>query len=195
MVGGRCSVKPQIEVSSLTGSKDLGLRMAKRDEKRWSLMRFGPFALALAAAAGLAVVAPETWGLRIVLVGLTALVALGLYDVVQRSHAVLRNYPITGHFRWLSEAVRPQIRQYFVEGENDGTPFSRSQRSLVYARAKNEGSERAFGTQLNVYQRGYEFIAHSTRPAKIADPRSFRVESAVRSAPGPTRLRSSTFLR
>jgi glutamate synthase domain-containing protein 2 len=176
MVGGRCSVKPQIEVSSLTGSKDLGLRMAKRDEKRWSLLRFSPFALALAAAVALAALVPHTWGSKIVLGVLTALVVLGLYDLVQRSHALLRNYPITGHFRWLSEAVRPEIRQYFVEGENDATPFSRSQRSLVYARAKNEGSERAFGTQLNVYQRGYEFIAHSTRPAKVADPRSFRVE-------------------
>jgi hypothetical protein len=107
MVGGRCSVKPQIEVSSLTGSKDLGLRMAKRDEKRWSLLRFSPFALALAAAVALAALVPHTWGSKIVLGVLTALVVLGLYDLVQRSHALLRNYPITGNFRWLSEAVRP----------------------------------------------------------------------------------------
>lgn len=152
-----------------------GRVMAKRDEKRWSLMRFIPFALALAAAAALATAGPAGPGWTIVLIVLAALVGLGLYDLVQRSHALLRNYPITGHFRWLSEGVRPQIRQYFVEGENDATPFSRSQRSLVYARAKNEGSERAFGTQLNVYQRGYEFIAHSTRPAKPGDPRAFRV--------------------
>jgi glutamate synthase domain-containing protein 2 len=97
-----------------------------------------------------------------------------VYDLIQRSHSVLRNYPITGHFRWLFESVRPQIRQYFIEGDNDRTPFSRSQRSLVYARAKNEGSERAFGTQLDVYERGYEFIAHSTRPAPPGDPRTFR---------------------
>ena len=110
------------------------------------------------------------------LAGLAAGVTLlGLYDVLQTRHSILRNYPISGHFRWLFESVRPQVRQYLIEGENDQTPFSRSQRSLVYARAKNEGSERAFGTQLDVYERGYEFIAHSTRPAPPADPQTFRV--------------------
>ncbi|HKG99914.1 MAG TPA: FMN-binding glutamate synthase family protein, partial [Bradyrhizobium sp.] len=83
--------------------------------------------------------------------------------------------PVTGIFRWLFEAIRPQIRQYLVEGDNEQNPFSRSQRSLVYARAKNEGSERAFGTQLDVYAGGYEFMAHSARPAPPADPQTFRI--------------------
>jgi glutamate synthase domain-containing protein 2 len=108
-----------------------------------------------------------------VAVGL-ALALLGVYDLVQKSHSVRRNYPITGNFRWLFESMRPQVRQYLIEGENDQTPFSRSQRSLVYARAKGQGSERAFGTQLDVYGRGYEFIAHSARPAPPADPDTFR---------------------
>ena len=62
-----------------------------------------------------------------------------------------------------------------IEGDQEKTPFSRSQRSLVYARSKNESSERAFGTLLDVYQNGYEFIAHSTRPAPVADPKTFRL--------------------
>jgi glutamate synthase domain-containing protein 2 len=102
-------------------------------------------------------------------------VLLGLYDLTQRPHSLRRNYPITANFRWLFEAVRPQIRQYLIEGDNEQSPFSRSQRSLVYARAKDEGSERAFGTQLDVYGSGYEFIAHSARPAPPADPSTFRI--------------------
>ena len=115
---------------------------------------------------------PWLW---IVVAGGGALTLLGLYDLIQRSHSVRRNYPITGLLRWLFEAIRPQVRQYLIEGDNEQSPFSRSQRSLVYARAKNEGSERAFGTQLDVYESGYEFIAHSTRPAPPADIASFRV--------------------
>ena len=101
---------------------------------------------------------------------------LGLYDVVQQRHSVRRNYPVTGILRWLLEGIRPQIRQYLIESDNEQSPFSRSQRSLVYARAKNEGSERAFGTQLDVYENGYEFVAHSARPAPTTDPSTFRVQ-------------------
>ncbi|HEX8669863.1 MAG TPA: FMN-binding glutamate synthase family protein [Allosphingosinicella sp.] len=86
-----------------------------------------------------------------------------------------RNYPIIGNLRWLFESIRPEIRQYLIEGDNEEAPFSRSQRSLVYARSKNEGSELAFGTLLDVYGNGYEFMAHSTRPAPPADPASFRI--------------------
>ena len=145
-----------------------------RRETRWSLGRFLPFALILALAFLLAFFWPGRSFLGTLLIIAAALAILGAYDLVQRSHSVLRNYPVTGHFRWLFESIRPQIRQYLIEGENEQTPFSRSQRSLVYARAKNEGSERAFGTQLDVYEGGYEFIAHSTRPAPLADPRTFR---------------------
>ena len=63
-----------------------------------------------------------------------ALTLLGFYDLVQRSHAVRRNYPIIGNLRWLFESIRPEIRQYLIEGENEQAPFSRGQRSLVYAR-------------------------------------------------------------
>jgi glutamate synthase domain-containing protein 2 len=104
-----------------------------------------------------------------------ALTLLGLYDLMQRRHAVRRNYPIIGNLRWVLESIRPEIRQYLIEGDNEEAPFSRAQRSLVYARSKNEGSELAFGTLLNVYDDGYEFMAHSARPAAPSDPATFRV--------------------
>ena len=112
------------------------------------------------------------WAITLVLV---SLVAVGLHDVVQRDHSILRNYPVLGHVRWIVELIRPEIRQYLIQGDEEAAPFSRSQRSLVYARAKAEGSERPFGTLLDVYRDGYEFIGHSTRPVSAADPASFRV--------------------
>lgn len=100
---------------------------------------------------------------------------LGVMDLVQTHHAVLRNYPILGHIRYWMETIRPEIRQYLLEADNDALPFSRSQRSLVYARAKNERSDKPFGTLMDVYQDGYEFISHSNRPVEMRDPESFRL--------------------
>jgi glutamate synthase domain-containing protein 2 len=101
---------------------------------------------------------------------------IGLYDLCQTQHAVLRNYPIIGHIRYLVEGIRPEIRQYLLENDDDKLPFSRSQRSLVYARAKNEDGDRPFGTLMDVYADGYEFISHSIRPAAVGEPESFRIE-------------------
>ena len=101
---------------------------------------------------------------------------VGINDVLQTRHAVRRNYPILGHIRYLVEAIRPEIRQYLLEADEDELPFSRAQRSLVYARAKNEGADKPFGTLINVYQSGFEFISHSMRPAPLSDPSGFRVD-------------------
>src|SRR6267154_5086030 len=65
-----------------------------------------------------------------------ALTLLGIRDLTQKSHAVLRNYPISAHIRFLLEEIRPEMRQYFFESEKDGMPFSRDTRALVYQRAK-----------------------------------------------------------
>ncbi len=78
------------------------------------------------------------------------LVLLGVRDVRQRRHAVLRNYPVIGHLRFLLEFIRPEMRQYFIESDNEAAPFSRQQRSLVYQRAKGDSDKRPFGTQLDV---------------------------------------------
>lgn len=115
---------------------------------------------------------PGLWPLALLATGL---VAIGLFDLAQTRHSVRRNYPVIGNVRWLIEWIRPEIRQYLIESDSDQTPFSRSQRTLVYARSKGEGSERAFGTQLDVYREGYEFIAPSIRPVPLEDPVRFRV--------------------
>ena len=100
---------------------------------------------------------------------------IGVHDMLQRGHAILRNYPVIGHVRWMAELVRPEIRQYLLEADEDAAPFSRSQRSLVYQRAKGEAGEQPFGTLLDTYRDGYEFVAHSMMPVKAADPASFRI--------------------
>jgi glutamate synthase domain-containing protein 2 len=103
-----------------------------------------------------------------------ALTAVGIADLCQKEHALLRNYPILAHFRYLFEAVRPEIRQYFLEEDAAATPFSRNQRSLVYQRAKQVIDKRPFGTQMDVYQSDYEWINHSIVPEKVGS-HDFRI--------------------
>lgn len=104
-----------------------------------------------------------------------ALSALGIYDLLQTHHAITRNYPVIGHIRFLVESVRPELRQYLFETDFEKLPFSRIERSLVYARAKNDPDQRPFGTQLDAYADGYEFIGHSILAAPKADPAGFRI--------------------
>ncbi|MBT9595256.1 MAG: FMN-binding glutamate synthase family protein [Vitreoscilla sp.] len=94
-------------------------------------------------------------------------VALGLRDLRQAPRAVLRNYPVIGHLRYLLEFIRPEIRQYFIESDHEAAPFSRQQRSLVYQRAKGDSDKRPFGTQLDVHEEGYEWINHSLQPTTL----------------------------
>ena len=96
------------------------------------------------------------------------LTTLGVYDLRQRRHSVLRNYPVIGHLRFVLEYIRPEIRQYFIESDTEAAPFSRAQRSLVYQRAKAEPANRPFGTQLDVGANGYEWINHSLQPTRLA---------------------------
>ena len=118
---------------------------------------------------------PAVWAIPMFALS-AALTAIGIYDLAQPMHSVRRNYPIIGHLRWFFEEIRPEIRQYLIEDDRVKVPFSRAQRSLVYARAKNESSDRAFGTLVDVYENGYEFIAHSTRPAPAGEPATFRID-------------------
>ena len=98
---------------------------------------------------------------------LLALALLGWYDLRQTRHAILRNYPIIGHLRFLFESIRPEMRQYFIESDNENLPFSRAQRSLVYQRSKGQPDSRPFGTQLDVSANGYEWVNHSLQPSKL----------------------------
>jgi glutamate synthase domain-containing protein 2 len=102
------------------------------------------------------------------------LTVLGIRDVTQKPHAVLRNYPISAHIRFLLEEIRPEMRQYFFESEKDGMPFSRDIRAVVYQRAKMVLDKRPFGTQEDVYHEGYEWMHHSVAP-KTSAAEKFRV--------------------
>lgn len=95
-------------------------------------------------------------------------VLIGIYDLVQTKHAILRNYPIAAHLRFILEAVRPEMRQYFFEDEKFGTPFSRDKRSIVYQRAKRQLDKRPFGTNYDVYSEGYEWLNHSLAPNTVS---------------------------
>ena len=108
---------------------------------------------------------PKIWEVVLIpIVIFGALTFLGIRDLTQKSHAVLRNYPISAHIRFLLEEIRPEMRQYFFESEKDGMPFSRDTRALVYQRAKMQLDKRPFGTQEDVYKEGYEWMHHSMAP-------------------------------
>ena len=96
------------------------------------------------------------------------------HDLVQTRHAILRNYPISAHLRFILEEIRPEIRQYFFESETDGLPFSRSQRAVVYQRAKMALDKRPFGTLRDTGAVGYEWLRHSIAPKPVAG-KGFRI--------------------
>jgi len=112
------------------------------------------------------------WYLPAALFAVLALV--GLVDFAQPRQAIRRNYPVIAHFRFFFEFIRPEIRQYFIEADNEHLPFSRTQRSIVYQRAKGVVDKRPFGTQLDVYEAHYEWINHSMAPVE-AGSHDFRL--------------------
>jgi glutamate synthase domain-containing protein 2 len=95
------------------------------------------------------------------------LTCVGIHDFLQTKHSVLRNYPIMAHFRFIFEFIRPEIRQYFFEGDRDGMPFGRDRRAIVYQRSKMMLDVRPFGTTLDVYGTGYEWMSHSIAPRPV----------------------------
>jgi glutamate synthase domain-containing protein 2 len=97
-----------------------------------------------------------------------ALSLVGVHDLLQKNHSILRNYPIAAHLRFIFEEIRPELRQYFFEGDKDGLPFSRDRRAVVYQRAKNALDVRPFGTQYDVYAVGYEWMHHSIAPRPVS---------------------------
>jgi glutamate synthase domain-containing protein 2 len=94
--------------------------------------------------------------------------AIGIHDLTQTRHAILRNYPLIGHLRFFFEKIRPEMRQYFFESDQDGAPFPREKRAIVYQRAKRQLDKKPFGTQGNVYAEGHEWMLHSMLPAPLA---------------------------
>ncbi len=100
---------------------------------------------------------------------LVPLVLLGVWDLVQTRHSILRNFPILGHFRFLIEGVGAELHQYLVESNTDGRPFDRDTRSLIYQRAKKVADKKPFGTELDVYADGYTWLAHSIAPRPMPE--------------------------
>ena len=97
------------------------------------------------------------------------LILLGIYDILQKKHTLLRLYPVIGHGRYMFESIRPEMQQYFVESDINGTPINREFRSLVYQRAKGHNDTRPFGTQFDVYRSGYEWVNHSLNPKLVTN--------------------------
>ncbi|MFG2795140.1 FMN-binding glutamate synthase family protein [Streptomyces pseudovenezuelae] len=132
------------------------------------MKRFAIVALTLAAgmAAAVAAVGLSPWwclaAVPLILPGL-----LGVVDLLQRRHSVLRNYPVLGHARFLMERIRPELQQYFIERNFDGRPFDRDVRTIVYERAKGTDAEQPYGTERDVYQPGYEFLVPSMAPCPV----------------------------
>jgi len=116
------------------------------------------------------------WGgwFYLVPVLLGGLAATGTWDLLQRKRTVSRNYPILAHFRYFLESIGPEIRQYFIQSDTDERPFSREQRTIVYQRAKNVLDKRPFGSQLGMYDEGFEWINHSLQPSALKDA-DFRI--------------------
>ncbi|GFE49499.1 FMN-binding glutamate synthase family protein [Roseobacter cerasinus] len=135
-----------------------------------SMMRYTTFA-GVVVATLLCLIAALIWTswFLIPAAGFFLLSLLGLHDVRQPHHSILRNYPVLGHMRFLFEGIRPEIRQYLIESDQDEEPFSRDTRSLVYQRAKGQEDKRPFGTRERVYDAGYSWVTHSVVPVEIED--------------------------
>lgn len=89
------------------------------------------------------------------------LVVMGVFDILQKKQTIKRNFPLIGRFRYILESIRPEIMQYFVETDTEGRPLNRILRALIYRRAKGEIDTEPFGTQMDVYHSGYEWLEHS----------------------------------
>ncbi|HQV06040.1 MAG TPA: glutamate synthase-related protein [Chitinophagaceae bacterium] len=120
----------------------------------------------LAAIAGIYFIwKPVLWFLIL----FAPIILIGIRDIFQTKHAIKRNFPVIGNFRYMLEKVRPEIMQYFVETDTEGRPINRLHRSLIYQRAKKVNDTTPFGTQMNVYEIGYEWMDHSIYAINNAD--------------------------
>lgn len=149
--------------------------LIKRMAVFWLVLILTAAGCVLAAGSG-------TW--RFALLALIPLSLLGIWDFFQQRHTLLRNFPLVGHLRWVFESARPYLRQYIVESDLSGRPFSREQRSLVYARAKNVIDASPLGTDLDVYDDQYELVTHSICAREINNT-DFRVKVGNRQCARP----------
>jgi glutamate synthase domain-containing protein 2 len=110
------------------------------------------------------------WAWLLVVVGVLLLV-LVVYDLTQRQHALLRNFPIIGHLRYLLEGVGPELRQYIVVDNDSEKPFSRDQRRWVYTAAKHRNTYFGFGTDNDIEASpSYLIVKQSSFPLAVPSP-------------------------
>src|SRR5690606_21955005 len=95
------------------------------------------------------------------------IIGVGIMDMMQTRQTLRRNFPVVGRMRWWAEWMRPKVYQYFVESDTDGAPYNRLSRNVIYQRAKKVTDSTPFGTQLNVYEQGYEWLNHSITPLPL----------------------------
>ncbi len=118
--------------------------------------------LILATTLLMAIYLNKNWSVFFVII--LVLTFMGYQDMYQKRHAVRRIYPLFGRLRYVLEELRPKMYQYFIESDTDGKPISRVDRSTIYQRSKKELETIPFGTQLDVYAEGYEWMCHSVAP-------------------------------
>ena len=89
-----------------------------------------------------------------------------IHDMVQKKHAILRNFPVVGHLRYLLEKIGPELRQYWVANDKEEMPFTRAERSWVYATSKKQNNNFGFGSSELMYETGYPVLTHSAFPTR-----------------------------
>src|SRR5882757_1436842 len=109
-------------------------------------------------------------GAWIAIGALAALIVVAIYDLLQTRHAILRNFPIVGHLRYMLEAIGPELRQYIVTSNDEERPFSRDQRRWVYSSSKRENNYFGFGTDNDLERPGYILVRHSAFPIHTPNP-------------------------
>ncbi|MDP3560706.1 MAG: FMN-binding glutamate synthase family protein [Legionellaceae bacterium] len=97
---------------------------------------------------------------------LIPILLIWIYDLLQKKHTILRNFPVLGHFRFIMEFFRPEIQQYFIANDEEERPFNREVRSTIYQRSKNERDTIPFGTSKDILQVGYTWVLHSLAPKR-----------------------------
>ncbi len=104
---------------------------------------------------------------------LLIVVVVAIHDVVQKKHAILRNFPVIGHLRYLIEMIGPELRQYIVAGNDEERPFDRDERSWVYASSKKQNNYFGFGTDNDLeHSPNHLVINHNAFPLNPPHPDS-----------------------
>lgn len=110
-----------------------------------------------------------SWNWMYLFIFFGPLILVGFRDMLQNKHAIKKNFPVIGNLRYILEGISPEIQQYFVERRTDGAPIDKNKRAVIYQRSKNLGATHPFGTEMNVYAEGYEFVTHSLYPVVITE--------------------------